>query len=246
MRLPDLYVLSIGIADYPDPWKLGYADQDAIELSNSLAAASISLYRKVERQVLVNRTATRRDILMGLSWLRANMTQHDVAVIFFSGHGAKDEAGNFYFIPADGDPRELLASCVAGTQFKETLASIPGRIVVMMDACHAGASDGDTRKATFDLADDIVRDLVSDDYGVVVMCSSLGREFSMESEQHQQGYFTLAVIEGLTGRADYNQDSLVYTSELDAYLSERVKELTHGRRASRDFQADLDTFLSLD
>ena len=78
--------------------------------------------------------------------------------------------------------------------------------------------------------DDFVRDLVSDDYGVVVMCSSLGREYSMESDKHQQGYFTVAVLEALNGRADYNQDGLVYVTEIDTYLSDRVKQLTNGRQ----------------
>ena len=36
-------------------------------------------------------------------------------------------------------------------------------------------------------------------YGVVTMCSAMGREFAQESNQHRQGYFTLALTEGLSG-----------------------------------------------
>ena len=78
------------------------------------------------------------------------------------------------------------------------------------------------------MADDLIRDLATDDYGVIVMCSSMGREYSMESDRHQQGYFTVALLEALNGKADTNQDQLVYLTEIDAYISDRVKTLTDG------------------
>ena len=78
--------------------------------------------------------------------------------------------------------------------------------------------------------DDLVRDLATDDYGVVVMCSSMGREYSLESEQHEHGYFTLALIEALSGQADFNQDGSIYLTEVDAYLSDRIKALTGGKQ----------------
>ena len=74
----------------------------------------------------------------------------------------------------------------------------------------------------------MVRDLATDDYGVVVMCSSMGREFSLESAEVGQGYFTKALIEGLSGRADGNADGVVYLTELDAYVTDRVKALSKG------------------
>ena len=67
------------------------------------------------------------------------------------------------------------------------MAAIPGRVLVLLDACHAGAAGGDRRKAVHVLTDDLIRDLVTDDYGVIVMCSSMGREYSMESDEHEQG-----------------------------------------------------------
>ena len=40
------------------------------------------------------------------------------------------------------------------------------------------------------------------EYGVVVMCSSLGSEYSLESSETKAGFFTLAIVEGLGGKAD--------------------------------------------
>jgi uncharacterized caspase-like protein len=62
------------------------------------------------------------------------------------------------------------------------------------------------------------------------MCSSMGREFSLESPSVEHGYFTLALIEGLSGKADYNKEGLVYLNGLDLYVTARVKELSKGRQ----------------
>jgi uncharacterized caspase-like protein len=88
--------------------------------------------------------------------------------------------------------------------------------------------DGQSRRGATSLTDDLVRDLATDDYGVIVMCSSMGREFSMESAKVKHGYFTLALVEGLSGSADYNKDGVVQLNELDLYVTDRVKELSQG------------------
>jgi uncharacterized caspase-like protein len=109
------------------------------------------------------------------------------------------------------------------------LAGMPGRVIALLDACHAGAVGGDKRRAVVPLTDDLVRDLVTDDYGVVVMASAMGREFALESNQERHGYFTLALVEALSGKAA-NKEGVVYLTGLDAYVTDRVKELTGGRQ----------------
>lgn len=228
--LPSLYILAIGISDYPGNLKLDYAARDASALAEVYRQRSKALYRQVEIKLMTDQQATRRNILQGLTWLRKQMTQNDVAVLSFAGHGAKDADGTFYLLPVDVDTSDLLSTGVPGDQIKRTLAGIPGRFIVLLDACHAGAVDGERRRAAAALTDDLVRDLATDDYGVVVMCSSMGREFSLESAEVQHGYFTLALVEGLTGRADYNQDQVVHLNEIDLYVTDRVKQLSEGKQ----------------
>ena len=79
-------------------------------------------------------------------------------------------------------------------------------------------------------ADDLVRDLITEEYGIIVMSSSLGREYSMEGLSVKQGFFTLALVEGLSGKADFNRDRVVYLNELDRYTIRRVRLLTLGRQ----------------
>jgi hypothetical protein len=228
--LPSLYVLAIGISAYPGSLKLDYSAKDAQELGKAWSTSSKALYQKVEVKVLTDARATRKDILAGLTWLKGQMTQKDVAVVSYSGHGAKDNEGTFYLAPVDVDPNDLLATGVPGDQVKKTLAGMPGRIVFLLDACHAGSVGGDKRKALGGLTDELVRDLATDDYGVVVMCASMGREVSFESTNEGNGYFTKALLEGLSGKADFNKDGVIYLSELDTYVTDRVKELSKGQQ----------------
>src|SRR5262249_943121 len=151
-----------------------------------------------------------------------------VGVLFFAGHGQKDNDGRFYLLPVDGDPDNLLATGIADDDVKKTLQGMPGRVLALLDACHAGAVGGDKRRAP--LTDDLVRDLVTDDYGVGVLASSMGRGFSVESNEHRQGYFTLALVEALSGKAGRSPDGAIYLHQLEAYVQDRVKELTKGRQ----------------
>jgi hypothetical protein len=228
LQLPSLYVLSVGVSEYPGKLKLDYAAGDAKALADVYQEHSKPLYRKVEVKLIVDKDATRRNILQGLTWLRKQMTQNDVAVISFAGHGAKDQDGTFYLLPVDVDMDDLISTGVPGDLIKRTLSGIPGRFVLMLDACHAGAVEGQSRRGASSLTDDLVRDLATDDCGVIVMCSSMGREFSLESPKVKHGYFTLALVEGLAGKADYNHDGVVQLNELDLYVTDRVKELSKG------------------
>jgi hypothetical protein len=104
----------------------------------------------------------------------------------------------------------------------------------MLDACHSGSAalgampgrKRPPRQAT----DDLVRDLVTDDYGVVVMCSSMGHEYSIESTDTKHGFFTLGLVEGLSGKAGFNKDRLIHIHEVDAYAFRRVRELSDGQQ----------------
>ncbi len=230
LELPRLYLLAVGISAYAGDLRLNYAAKDARAVEQTFRDRGKPLFRDMETRVITDQEATRANVLKGLTWLRQKMTQRDVGVLFFACHGMKDDAGNFYLLPVDGDPADLLATGVADTDLKKALAALPGRVLALLDACHAGSVGGDKRRAAGALTDDLVRDLVTDDYGVVVMASSMGREFSLESNEHRQGCFTLALVEGLSGKAARTAEGVVYLHQLDAYVTDRVKELTKGRQ----------------
>ena len=228
---PDLYLLSIGVSTYAVPqYNLRYADKDAQSIANVFKEQEGKLFASVNTKVLLNDNAQKGAILDGLEWLLKETTQKDMVVVFVSGHGMHDARRNYYFLPYNVDPKHLRRTGVNWYEFQDTLSSLPSKALLLVDTCHSGGVTGRT-KGIRDLdITSIVADLANDESGVVVMASSTGREVSIESNKWGHGAFTLALTEGLSGKADYNRDSTVYLTEIDNYVTDRVKELTHGEQ----------------
>jgi hypothetical protein len=229
-RRASLYVLAVGISDYPAQLKLNFAAKDAHNLARAFQQYSKPLFEKIEVKELTDKQATQREILKGITWLRKQMTQRDVGVVFLAGHGELASNGTFYFLPSDVDPDDITATGVHAEQIKTTLAALPGKVILLLDACHAGAAGKNKRRTAGALTDELVRDLAGDERGIIVMCASTGKQFSLESEQHQQGMFTLALVEGLQGKAK-QVEGQVYLHHLDAYVTDRVRELSRGEQS---------------
>jgi len=228
--LPNLYILAVGINDYPGELKLNYAAPDADAIVAAFQQQQGKVFGKIEAKLIKDKEATRQGIEQGLSWLGEKMTSRDVGLVSFSGHGDRDEQGMFYLIPVDVNIRNISGSCVSGDFLKKRLAAMPGRLLTVLDACHSGAAGAAQRRAG--MTDDLVRDLISDDYGIVVLSSSRGDEYSLESPEVQHGFFTLALTEALQlqGKSDVNKDGYVYLNDLDFYTMKRVRELSGNRQ----------------
>jgi WD40 repeat protein len=76
----------------------------------------------------------------------------------------------------------------------------------------------------------IVNELSSAENGTVVFASSTGRQQSIESEEWGNGAFTKALVEGLNGQADLLKKGEIKISTLEAYVADRVKDLTKGEQ----------------
>jgi len=227
---PDLYLLAIGVSEYADPaLSLRYAAMDATNLGKRLKQEEGVLYRKVHDRVLIDRDATRANILGALDHL-SQMTQDDLAVLFIAGHGLQDQRGNFYFLPHDGNPDQLLSSAIKWVEFKEFASNLPGKVILLADTCHAGGIYGDRgRRAVLDMTY-LAREFADAGSGVVVFASSQGKEFSEERPDWGQGAFTRALLDGLSGKADLTADGVIYEAELETFVKRAVVDLTQGRQ----------------
>lgn len=237
---PKLYILSVGVSKYKNSPEnnLIFPHKDASDFVNTMLSQKGKLYREVEARLLTNEKATRTSIIDGLQWLKRSVTQHDVAMIFMSSHGT-NETGQYYFIPYDYVPGKLESSSVLFTYIKDTVSSIPGKVLVFLDTCHAGDVLGGRRAKSFDTnTNKIVNELVSAENGAVVFTSSTGRQKSYEDEKWGNGAFTKALIEGLTGKADMMKKGKITINMLDLYISERVKELTQGTQTPTTAKPD--------
>jgi hypothetical protein len=229
---PRLFVLAIGVSEYEkEDLRKGvyYCAADARKFADTIEKSSKPLYRQVVVEKLIDKDATRKKILRALARLRKEATQRDAVMIFFAGHGKRDEQTRFFFLPVEADLGELRSNCLSEADFKDEIKGLPGKVILFLDACHSGALIENSRSVD-GLTDQLYRDLTSQEYGLVMMCSSRGLEESKESSKHESGYFTLALVEGLLGKARKTKECVVYLEALDEYVTKRVKELSDGNQ----------------
>jgi WD40 repeat protein len=222
-----LHVVAVGINNYPGRMKLDCAAPDAQAIEQAFRTQSSGLYQ-VSSSLLVNQQATRQGIFQALDALTKRAKSGDVAVVFYAGHGDCKIAGQFYLLPVDVNLGKLTESGVSGEELRSRLAKLPCTVLLVMDCCYAGSFDaGKKKRALPNEAGDLVRELISDDQGLVVMCGASNEQESGEETKLGHGYFTQALIEGLEGKAASRRDGLVYLTGLQNYVEERVRELSH-------------------
>jgi len=229
---PKLYLLAVGVSKYRlGDLSLDYPAKDARDFAAVMGQQKGRLYRDVQVRLLTDGAATRDAVLEGLEWLERQATARDVAELFLAGHGLDDNAGQYFFLPWDADPERVKSTMVAGSEFQSTLANLPGKALLFLDSCHSGSvlkvklRGGELDSARF------VNELASAENGVVVFSASTGRQGSQESPDWGNGAFTKALVEGLSGKADYQRTGRITVNMVDLYVSERVKELTRGTQA---------------
>jgi len=230
---PVLYVLAIGVSAYQHAGvnQLAFAAKDAEDFTACLRRQQNLLYRSVEVKLLTEAAADKDNILDGLDWLVQQTDSRDVAMLYFAGHGIQDNQGNFYYLPVNADPGALRRSALSQGDVQATIRSVAGKIAVFMDACHSGSlmHPLTARSLPPDIAA-VVNELCAAENGAVVFSSATSREYALEDARWQNGAFTKALVEGLSGKAQTNEQGKITVKSLDVYVSERVKELTSGKQ----------------
>jgi hypothetical protein len=230
---PKLYILAVGVTIYANPaYNLGLAAKDATDFATVFQRQKGALYGDVTVRLLTDNKATKDDVLDGLEWLKRAVTARDVGIMFLAGHGMNDNTGKYFFMPHNADPAKLLRTGVAQSDIKDTLNSLAGKAVFFVDTCHSGNALGTakTRSMTSQV-DAFINELASAENGVVVFTAATGKQLSQENDEWGNGAFTKAVVEGISGKADFGKTGRITHKGLDFYVSERVKQLTDGTQS---------------
>ena len=226
---PKLYILAIGVSSYDEKdISLQFPAKDARDFAIAMNMQSGGLYRDIIVKVLTDGKATKGNILDALDWIQHETTSKDVAMVFLAGHGVNNTEGIYYFLPSDTELDHLKRTGIPSHEIKNTVSALAGKALFFVDTCHSGNVMGRRR----DMADinAFVNELTSAETGAVVFASSTGKQYSLENPAWNNGAFTKALVEGVSGRADYIGDGRITINMLDLYLSERVKELTDGKQ----------------
>ncbi|HEY4005070.1 MAG TPA: caspase family protein [Pseudonocardia sp.] len=151
----------------------------------------------------------------------------DLTLLYFTGHGLKDEDGRLYLAMSNTHRDDLLFTALPAEQLDQAMNSGRSRQkVLVLDCCYSGAFPaGRIAKADTEVhALDTLRG-----QGRTVLTASDAMQYSFEGDQlHGQAtssVFTRCLVEGLRdGSADLDRDGNVTLDELYAYVYERVVE----------------------
>jgi uncharacterized caspase-like protein len=228
-KAPNLTVLAIGVSRYTAPGNdLRYAAKDARDLVAALNAHQGKMFAQVRTRTLTDARATRQNIEESLDWLARQVKRGDYVIVFVSGHGGIDSLGHYYFVPHDYEPGRA-RTAVRWTLFHDTLSRLPGKRFLILDTCRAGGAGGLGAPVA---PTEVLAGLTKQ--GLITYASCMAGENSFEANGHggpiRNGYFTCALIEALSGKADANGDGIITLAEVDAYVANRVKVLSRGRQ----------------
>jgi uncharacterized membrane protein/BMFP domain-containing protein YqiC len=181
----------------------------------------------------------------------ADRSNEDLLLLYFSGHGVKDEHGQFYLAAINTSLRRLGSTTVPSDyvdrQMHRTQAK---RIVVLLDCCYSGAfTRGMTPRAGIRV--DVEERFAGRGRAVITASTAMEYAFELENGPHVKdraptpSIFTSALVRGLaTGEADRDEDGLISADELYNYVFDRVREQTTRQTPSRRFDVEGDLIIA--
>ncbi|GIH62927.1 caspase, EACC1-associated type [Microbispora siamensis] len=149
----------------------------------------------------------------------------DLTLLYFTGHGLKDDDGRLYLATRDTRRDSLIFTAISGEQIDYAMeACASRRKVLILDCCYSGAYPaGRLAKAGDDVhALDQFRGR-----GRTVLTATDATQYAFEGDrvhgEAPRSVFTRHLVEGLrTGRADLDGDGDITLDELYGYVYDRV------------------------
>jgi len=227
--------LLIGISDYKELPRLPAAIRDINAVGKILEDPEIGGFDEVK--LLPNPDADTMRV-EALNFYQ-NCRREDLVLLFFSGHGLKDDKGNLYFAAINTRmDAPTLTSVSAHLIFNKMLSEDcrSKRQVVILDCCYSGAalagvvaknaevnvSSNIKELAIFTKPENVPNGHELGGEGRVVLTSSTSTQISLAEDEISK--YTEYLVEGLeTGAADREGNGVITTFELHRYVKERIQ-----------------------
>ncbi len=218
--------LLIGISKYEDNGlnSLPGATKDVEAMQRILQHREIGGFEQVKVLLNSHPLEIQTEIQNAFS---SSRQKNDLILLFFSGHGIKDERGNLYLatrITCKNQAGELVKATAVPAGFVHDIMNNcrSKRQVVILDCCFSGAF-AEGLLAKDDGSVDIRNQLGSE--GRAVLTSSTSTQYSFEQKGTDLSIYTHYLIEGMeTGGADRDNDGMVSVDELHEYAKNKVQE----------------------
>lgn len=242
LRLPDVEISPAGRhAYYQKSWALviGINDYEGRPLKNARndAEAVAALLKKKygfdEVISLLDKDASRENILHYLMEdLVDRVDRDDRLIIFFAGHGesqpSKDGGRIGYIVPQNARKGTLI-DLIKMNELRESCDSIPAKhILIILDCCFSGVAAitynprGEQEKPPKKLTDAFMRKLIEKNAYQIMTAGDVDQSTPDSSLTPGHSAFTAALLDGLRGDADRDDNGLITATELFDYVQQRV------------------------
>jgi formylglycine-generating enzyme required for sulfatase activity len=237
--------LIIGNSEYEDPnlAQLKKPNADVNSLAEVLKNPEIGSFDEVTTLINQPCYVVRREIARFFSQKRRD----DLLLLYFSGHGVKDDLGRLYLAVKNTEHDLLSATAVPAAAISDDMdQSRSRRLVLILDCCHSGAFPQGS-KGVIQVSVGTREAFRGNGYGRVVLTATDATQYAWEGDKviggAENSVYTHYLIQGLrTGDADANSDSKITLDELHDYVYEQVAQKTPKqtpRKSSHNEQRDI-------
>ncbi|MCI0610439.1 MAG: caspase family protein [Anaerolineae bacterium] len=226
--------LIIANTEYTDPGlaQLSAPGRDAKEFGRVLDSPEICAFDDVV--VLINENSSK--VGEAIDYFLSNRKPDDLLVLYFSGHGVRDEYGSLYLAVKNTNRARLRSTAIKSDFIREAMdQSRSRRQVLILDCCNSGAFTQGTKAATgVSLG---TASAFEAGYGRIILTASDSTQYAWEGDkvigETDNSLFTHFLIEGLEGEADLDGDGRITVDELYDYAYEKVKLATPKQSPSK-------------
>ena len=218
------WAVVIGINDYIRAPKLKYAVRDAEEFTEVLL--NYYGFKRENIVKLINREATKENIMKAFDKLRSKAGKEDRVLVFFAGHGITvplpDGREKGYILPVDGSQDELITSAISTDQLSEISQLIKAKhLFFIMDACYGGLIFARAQPLSPSALDYL--EVISTRMARKALTAGGRDQTVLDTGPGGHSVFTYYLIDGLKNRtADLNGDGIITSGELNEYVAPRV------------------------
>ena len=152
----------------------------------------------------------------------------DLLVLYFSGHGVRDEFGSLYLAFKNTIRSRLRSSAVKAEYIREAMdQSRSKRQVLILDCCNSGAFPQGTKA---ELGGTMGMVTAFQGYGRYVLTASDATQFAWQGDtvigKTENSLFTHFLVRGLQGEADDDGDGRITVDELYDYAFDQISKVT--------------------
>lgn len=152
----------------------------------------------------------------------------DMLILYFSGHGVKDESGSLYLAFKNTVRSRLRSTAIKSDYIREAMdQSRSKRQVLILDCCNSGAFPQGTKA---EIGGAMGMTQAFQGYGRFVLTASDSTQFAWEGDkvigETDNSLFTHFLVKGLEGEADNDGDGRITVDELYDYAYGQVSKVT--------------------